>query len=509
MYKLLREPTSLDEFDWKKLRRIAIWRENGTVIIICQNWVDSFWERHLCLVLENVCEKNFHCTIYGETDAAIAETFAFFGSLQHASEKQTEIACYSKKKNELEFDFTNSLQPTQLAQVLDSNPTRRVCINAKLSPEQAVILASRPYPLDLRLMGHGVAFLDDGKAFVDALENRVSTFGSLDLFQSRNRMCLSSANLRRLSNLEKLKIVSYNRECALTPLSAKVNVLNYRLFSCHIEPEDFISCEIRARDLTLHLWQFSDEHIATLTAFLNQVTTCGHIERLCLSIESTEPFDFDDVAPVARALIRVIYANPNLQCLDLSKTESRFYWGPHFQGVFEAIEGHPSLRTLVVQSFATKFDSLEGYLDKAEGEFVQRYYFNRSTLQHLLSRNRNVVVQDKSGKKCTDGSTIDELYALNKFYNGSAGLVAEATVVRPPLVATTLAEGASKSFQRTALLLANHTDTLCEFIHTLNLDCTFSPTSLSRESSQCNRIRKRKKSGDAAIFARKTTRNEN
>lgn len=62
----------------------------------------------------------------------------------------------------------------------------------------------------------------------------------------------------------------------------------------------------------------------------------------------------------------------------------------------------------------------------------------------------------------TDGLHVDALYALNRFYRGLLDLKVETPSERPLLVATTLTKGASSSFQRMALLLSDHTDTLCE-----------------------------------------------
>lgn len=85
-------------------------------------------------------------------------------------------------------------------------------------------------------------------------------------------------------------------------------------------------------------------------------------------------------------------------------------------------------------------------------------------LDRLLSRNRNITVFDIFGKKFTNGSSIDKLYALNRFFDDSAELVLEDTSLRPLLVATALSESASANYQYTSVLLSNHADTLCELI---------------------------------------------
>jgi hypothetical protein len=59
-------------------------------------------------------------------------------------------------------------------------------------------------------------------------------------------------------------------------------------------------------------------------------------------------------------------------------------------------------------------------------EFERKRLFDPSWLEKLLSHNRNVVVVDIVGNKCTNGSTIDKAYALNDFSNGSIELVSES-----------------------------------------------------------------------------------
>ena len=109
MYKLLREPTSLDEFDWKKLGGTALWRENGSVILICHERFNPFWDRFAYVALDHVDSHHPRCAIYGETDAAIAETLTFLCSLEH---HQAD----AETKGEPTFNFA-SLQGYQLAEM--------------------------------------------------------------------------------------------------------------------------------------------------------------------------------------------------------------------------------------------------------------------------------------------------------------------------------------------------------------------------------------------------------
>ena len=522
MYKFLREPSLLDEFDWKRLRRIAIWRENGSVIFISHQYFKPFWDRFAYFELRNIGNYALNCAIYGEIDVLIAETLTFFLSLKHpAGVGKLGPVLYFGSCNDRRSTFNvASLQADQLAQILDSNSTRQVDLGSFVNEKQSEVLASRPYALNLKLVGHNFAFLDYGAAFVDALEKRESSFGSLFMFCGGNRVCLSSANLQRLLKLEyvfeKLEINSPKRECALLPFSAKVNVLRYRGYTFRMQAEDFRSLDIVPTDLSVVFTMGYEEEdwVALVTSFLNRVAQLGHLERLDLSIrcdddDDDEPFERDVVTPVVEALVRAIRANPNLSCLVLSAADvSCLHWGPHLQSIFKAMEKHKSLRTVVVEHpLGDSYWDIGELWEDEDDEFDSRYGFERFWLGQLLSRNRKIQVLDRSGKKCTDGSTIDELYALNDFYNGSVSLVKETTELRPLLVEATLTESSSKNFQYTALLLSHHMDVLCEFMHTVNIEDTVLSAAVPR-GRKVTRKPKRKSPSQHSRAAKKATRDE-
>ena len=98
------------------------------------------------------------------------------------------------------------------------------------------------------------AFDDDGTAFVDALERRTSSFGSLYMDFSTEEVPFSCANLERLFKLEvfdKLTISNLQKECVLLPFSAKVNALDCEIDTRNTQPSDFDSLDIAAKDITV------------------------------------------------------------------------------------------------------------------------------------------------------------------------------------------------------------------------------------------------------------------
>jgi hypothetical protein len=73
---------------------------------------------------------------------------------------------------------------------------------------------------------------DDGTIFLDALENRHTSFGSLSLHFDKDLCPLSRANLERLFRLEtidEIDMCHLNNELILLPLSAKANALTYQV----------------------------------------------------------------------------------------------------------------------------------------------------------------------------------------------------------------------------------------------------------------------------------------
>lgn len=126
VYQLRHEPKLLDEFDQLKYPNIAIWRENGTFIcIVSDHWTTkTLEEQNLSFTIEAESYNTLQCLIYGKTDAAIAETAAFFLSLKHSRECKSRLEIYKYGDGpRFHFDFA-ALQVEQLARILDASPAR-------------------------------------------------------------------------------------------------------------------------------------------------------------------------------------------------------------------------------------------------------------------------------------------------------------------------------------------------------------------------------------------------
>ena len=135
-YKLLREPTHFEDFDWDRDmyedRSIAIWRDNETMI--CTDISYHYLEKNVLCSVGGDFRKYF--MIYGKTDAAIAETATFFWSLKHSGDREPRLSIFAYNEDDeviwrnKKFRFDCAiLTAEQLARTLDANPTRCFDLN--------------------------------------------------------------------------------------------------------------------------------------------------------------------------------------------------------------------------------------------------------------------------------------------------------------------------------------------------------------------------------------------
>lgn len=288
----------------------------------------------------------------------------------YAHKEETDVVAHNAIYR---FDYA-ALTAEQLARILDANTARHFDFRAgSWNIEQSLILATRSYPLTLSLTyseRKGDLFFEDGgTVFVDALEKRQSSFGSLhiaaemevDAFDGRSadtdKMPVSRPNRERILKLaekfEKLGFSPLDEVAVLLPFAAKVNDLDYQVDVQDMRPEMFESLDIVTKDLNLKIYHDeNDIWEDVVIASLNRISELGHFERLSISVEyyvkteSGEVHDYETVQPLAEALIGVIKGNPNLTYLDISDTYWLLDWGPHLKNVLKAMEDHKGLRTL-------------------------------------------------------------------------------------------------------------------------------------------------------------------
>ncbi|GAX17707.1 hypothetical protein FisN_10Lu426 [Fistulifera solaris] len=478
LYRFRRKPWCFDDFIRENDdSEFAYWCENGTILCVqCgifffrhmkESWEDclpaSFQGQNVCFSIE-LCDsyKSLWCTIYGKTDTTVAETLTWFLSLEFSNETQQPLTIKGSRPRGkgTSFDFA-ALQPEQLARILDKHSAMQLdWTSITWSPELSVILATRPYPMNWKMAQR---FCDGGTTFVDALQAREASFGALSFTLNSSFGPLSLTNLRRLFQLEgifdKLDLECCEKEYALLPFSANVATLKYQLEAIDLEPNDFDSLDIVPKDLRLsiNLLRSRSSWGGWVVSLLNRVAELAHFERLDLLLFRFrwDDDDLQNAALVAEALIRAVQCNPNLSFLDLSSASpifTRLNWTPYLERICDAVENNNGLDTCTIAVFDPKNES---------------FY---SLLEEVLSRNRRITVCDKSGNVITNGSTIEWIYAVNRFHNKMTRLARECTSVRPTLMAMAVATNAPTSFVFTAMFISNLTDLLCECVDGLDLE---------------------------------------
>ncbi|GAX21197.1 hypothetical protein FisN_26Lh153 [Fistulifera solaris] len=494
VFRMLKEPRYLHDIDWELYRRknITIWRDNnGTLISVGPSAHLLYEERNVCFEMirsSDILQTTLKCAIYGKTDATIAETATFFWSLPDKRDRDPRLAVgtFQSYNPEHVFDFS-ALQPEQLVSIMDANPKRVIEIhNGIWSTEQAETLVTRPYPIHLKFVTlHGsrkvaladgrrvCAFKDGGRAFVEALEQRQSSFGSLFITYDRNacdkgEMPVAHEYLERILKLDIFESFAVgpilDKECALLPFVMTTDALHYEISAKTFESSHFASLRIVPRELSITLnldGLHRDDWHRYVIAFLNRLSELGHLERLDLSLgRSSWDYYRDMLNRIVQALIGVIHTNPRLKRLSLFDNScSSLEWTFFLQILYRAMETHESLL-----SFRTK----RCWSDDVDSSLVQ-----------LLSRNQNISVYDQTGKRCFT-QNIGKIYR-DRFYHTSTELGKAPPSVRTSLVITALIETALEHYQRAATLLFNHTDILCEMLQD-NVDTFNSSQPIAGES---------------------------
>ncbi|GAX17705.1 hypothetical protein FisN_10Lu424 [Fistulifera solaris] len=191
--------------------------------------------------------------------------------------------------------------------------------------------------------------------------------------------------------------------------------------------------------------------------------------------ESVDEVNIDEPVPVVQALKTAIAGNPKLTYLDLSGIQHLFHWGMYYNEIFQAVEVHEQLRTIIVEDYPPQYQC-------GDDPFVYPHQLDYTSLERMLFRNHNVTLMDRSGKIWSNGTSVDRLYAMHRLYHGSRSLVKEhSLVLRPLFVASALIQSASNNFQLAGLLLSDHVDTLCELIHHADFEQIAGPTAAVME----------------------------
>jgi hypothetical protein len=390
-------------------------------------------------------DEGFDLTIVGSTDDVISQTAAFFISLMRPPTNISGLSISNEFYDHHPFNF-GAAGCRCLVDLFETLPSLQVTFqNLTLSAAQSNVLATRLRPIDMAIWDSN--FADGGNAFVSALQGRGSPFGSLT-FQcdGRDFIDIDDDIFKRLLEVDTIQhlhlpyqYVDRNHELILAPFSAKVESLNYYIWSDDITVADLESLVIHTSKLSLRIC-CSDERIFPtdfILTFWRRIASLGHFVEL--EIEMLNKIDIPDC--VVLEIINAALANKMLRFLSL--WDSDVDWAPHLRSLLHGLKDHKELRTLRIS------------VDD-ERAFGHQFTY----LIDFLSHHRNITVVDLRGDPYSDGLLVEKIYSLNRFYRGSASLAVKPPLERPMLVAAALTESALNDFQRSALLLSNHLDAL-------------------------------------------------
>ncbi len=448
MYQLLRTPLNLGEPNAED-DCLAIWRDNANVdvcnTIRCHR-LSQLWQYRPVLGIYSLYGPKLY--IVGRTEKAIAETAAFFLSL--AGQREADLDLVIASRSSFDFRLVGSQGLNYLYATTSSrNLTLRYLT---LSVEQSIFLATRPHPMQVTVQFCN--FEDQGTEFVDALASRKTSFGSLAYrLPYHDDKPFADDIMRRLLQVDTIKELNLSclqDELALLPFSARVEYLDYEIDTSSLLEADLQCLEIVTKKLSLSIYHDFDENFPTelLGGFFQRVATLGHFVELKVAIHGRVNFDIPDC--FVQEIIRAARANCSLRLLDLCDEDDDLDWDPHVKTLLHELKDHKELQTL--------------RLNGSKGAFGPDF----SHLQQFLSHKRNVTVTDGKGRIHTNYSSVDKLYALNRFYRGSAKLA--KVPGRPILFGNALMNSAWNDFQRIALLLSNHSDVVHDFVQKVLLE---------------------------------------
>ncbi|GAX15247.1 hypothetical protein FisN_1Hu684 [Fistulifera solaris] len=473
---------------------VTVLRDNGTLAYISlPGSLDHYVFHDEVLDLdfgEGLDEEFLSLQIVGVSDEAIADTARYFINLTKSKRKicslriqffhPTHIVSFANAGSQCLSQFFHAAAPN-------------LCVDLrsiKLSAAQSVVLASQPGVIQLVL--DGCYYEDGGVAFLNAILNRQSSFGSLtfkyyedliyDSIDVVPYTALDHTNLERLlrevdvidhvdiplletkfaanrSNDNDDGVIADNRNLYANlifhPFSAKVNSLAYELFQSALLKAAWQSVNIVTSKLYLRITsQGTTFPTEAAICLWRRMASLGHFTELEIAFKC-ENIDRGSTVPVCvvQEMICAIRANSSLKVLGLHWDDVNLHrrsldWGQHLKTFCEGLRDHKRLLTLKVD-----------VVDKK-----QTFGSDFSYLRQLLTEFRFIIVTSCQGQLYSDGKLIDKLYTLNRFYCGSTCLQVEPSLERRSLMESALMESASNDFQLSALLMADHVDLLCEVV---------------------------------------------
>lgn len=419
--RLIRPPPSVQEL-------IAVMDVKYNTIM----WLDE--TSHFCISYNrnsrlDVSIEGFTFHLMGQSDHEVAKMAFTLLTLENRNrESYIEIA---DRGEERRFDF-DEFTPDQIECLLLRNAERLIFLdNLIISSERSVVLASQPQKIELQLCR--CLFMDGGEAFLSTLEQRSTSFGTLQLYSGNPFGPFLQRRIYQLSTLDNLWILDRSQDVTddrLLPfhsMAQKVKLCMGPAFlwrsieSISIVPKKFVLVV--------------DHESSDFASVFLRAT--GNLTEMGIVFDCSTPSDQE-----YRDLLTAIEQNQNLEVLELGELE-RFK--AQWDDLMHVIGSHQSLWRLKLKSIDFDFGLVVG-------------------LKSMLNQNRKITdIQIVSQQKSDWTYCLNGSLSFNRFYQRSKLLVCESESNRMTLLSLTLSQ-CRHDVKRTALLLLDHVDVLCALL---------------------------------------------
>lgn len=374
--------------------------------------------------------------ISGPSDSAVAQVAFTLCTLKNHSNAPTIII--SDPSRTKSFD-TSVFTAEQIQSFLEINAGRKCVLKGlKISSEMSVLLASQLGQIDITLDRSN--FKDGGRAFVRALENRSTSFGSITVYSVNP---FKRRLQHRFYQLPLNNLCIYGHPLGENLLAFKSKAEKVELNLAHKSgPWRVIeSISIVPRKFTLIVGSNRTEIASVFLRASDNLTEMGLVFYYCTPRDR----EYGD-------LVAAVKRNQNLEVLELGLLD-RKWMSSHWDDLMCAIVDHRRLRKMKVHWTA--------------GERPDFRLVNG--LKLLLNRNRNIIIEFRNHEKDQRLVQLTKIVAFNRCFQGSTMLTGENESLRMALLGVAIREWRHDA-KRTNLLLSDHLDAMCILLGSTDSD---------------------------------------
>lgn len=397
--------------------------------------------------------NDHHFSLHGQSDQDVGKLAAFLWTLPDRNCESSSSTLRIQATATTELTVGNALllllfTTEQMNALLmkKRNSSRKIEFRGMtFSEEQSVILASQPHQVHLLL--DNCIFMDGGRAFVDTLEKRETSFGNLMLqrmisFHQEPPRQFNQDIQRRLfqvTALEHLRIHNCDLKPGnndLLPFASNAEWVEYNMAVPRNEWVSLKSITIVPKRFVLIM----NKDLFGFSSVFLQATSNLTEMGLVIEIKPTKQ-TLDD-------LLVAVDRNQNLKELEIGCIDR--HWLPRWKDLMCIIGRHQGLCKL-------KLHSKQSDPTKRE---VARFI---NGLSSMLQQNHNIVNVEFIGRY-EEGHQptlpLEELLRFNRFFQGSKALARENELVRMSLLGRAMIDAHDVTW-KTAVLLSEHVDALC------------------------------------------------